>query len=74
MADGRVVEYDVGVVNARINGKERPTLCIFADPNTEPLIGVFTLEGFLLGIDPVNQELIPIIGRLKFVVEMSIEA
>lgn len=65
LADGRVVEYDIGALTARIDGKERPTLVIFGDPDTEPLLGVFTLEGFLLGVDPVNKPLIPVTGRLK---------
>lgn len=57
--------YDVGYCTAKINGKESLTLCIFGDPDTEPLLGVFTLEGLLLGVDPVNQELIPVVRRLK---------
>ena len=65
VADGRVVDYEIGAVTARIDGKERPTLAIFGDPDTEPLIGVFTLEGFLMAADPVNQTLIPVTGRLK---------
>jgi hypothetical protein len=33
----------------------------------EPLLGAFTLEGFGLGVDPVNRRLIPVPGLLKAV-------
>lgn len=65
LADGRVVEYDIGALTAKIDGKDAPTIVVFGDPGTEPLLGVFTLEGFLLAADPVNQILIPVTGRLK---------
>lgn len=65
LADGQVLELDVGTVTARIDGRERPTMCIVGDPGSEPLLGVVTLEMFLLGVDPVNQTLIPVVGRLK---------
>lgn len=65
LADGRILHYDLGSLSARIDGKERTTICIFGDPGTEPLIGSYTLEGFLLGVDLVNQALIPVTGRLK---------
>ena len=65
LADGRVVEYDICSLTAKIDDKERPTMVVFGDPGTWPLLGVFTLEGFLLAADPVNQILIPVTGRLK---------
>ncbi|MCX7137159.1 MAG: aspartyl protease family protein [Proteobacteria bacterium] len=65
VADGRIVNYDIGSVMTRINDEEQPTPCIFGEPDTEPLVGVVTLETFLLGVDPVNQTLIPVTGRLK---------
>ena len=64
LADGREVEYDVAWVRVRMNGRSQPSLCIFGDPGTEPLLGVFTLEGFGLGVDPVNQRLVPVRGYL----------
>lgn len=68
LADGRVREYEIGALTARIDGKERPILCIFGDPDAEPLVGVVTLETFLLGVDPINQTLIPTPGRLKGII------
>jgi len=38
---------------------------IFGDPESEPLLGTFTLEGFLLAADPVHRPLIPVPGLLK---------
>lgn len=67
LADGRTVEYGVAQVRTRIDGREWLTLCIFGEPETEPLLGVVTLEEFGLGVDPVNQQLIPVPGRLKLV-------
>jgi clan AA aspartic protease len=64
LADGREVEYDVAWVRIRLNGASQPSLCIFGEPGTEPLLGVFTLEAFGLGVDPVNGHLIPVRGYL----------
>lgn len=65
LADGRVVQYQIGPVTARINGEEMPTLCIFGDSGTEPLLGALTLEAFLLAADPHNKQLLPVTGHLK---------
>ena len=64
LADGRPVEYDMAQVRVRLDGRERFTICIFGDEGTEPLLGVYTLEGFGLGVDPVNRRLIPVPGYL----------
>lgn len=68
LADGRLMEYEIGSAIARLDGQELPTICVFGDADMEPLIGVVTLESFFLGVDPVNQTLIPVPGRLKVVV------
>ena len=65
LADGRQVMYGMVWVPVRIDGRVQPTLVIFGDEETEPLLGVFTLEGFGLGVDAVNQRLIPTPGLLK---------
>ena len=59
LADGSVVEDDVGLVHVRVEGIETPTLAIFAEENTPPVIGKYTLEGALLVVDPVRQRLAP---------------
>jgi hypothetical protein len=38
---------------------------VFGDRDSEPLLGVFTLEGFGLATDPVNRRLLPVPGLLK---------
>lgn len=65
LADGRAIDYDMIEALIRVNGETRTSPVIFGDPGTEPLLGVVTLEIFGLGVDPVNQELISIPGRLK---------
>jgi hypothetical protein len=35
---------------------------VFADPDDSVLLGSYTLEGFGLGVDPVNHRLIPVLG------------
>lgn len=65
LADGRALDYDIGPINARIDREEKPTLCIFGDEATEPLLGAMTLEAFLLAADPHNKRLVPVQGHLK---------
>lgn len=62
MADGRLVERDLGEVPLRIDGEVRTTTCIFADEGSPVLLGAVTLEQFLLAPDPVRKELIPVPG------------
>ncbi len=64
LADGREVTYDVAWVRIRIDGRTQPSLCVFGELGTQPLLGVFTLEAFGLGVDPVNRRLIPVRGLL----------
>jgi aspartyl protease family protein len=65
LADGRSVELDVGETSVRIGRRVRTTLVIFADNGVQPLLGAYTLEAFLLAIDPVNRRLVPVSGLLK---------
>ncbi len=59
LADGRRVPYGMAWAPVRLDGRTQPTLLVFGDDDTDPLLGVFTLEGFGLGVDAVNQRLIP---------------
>jgi hypothetical protein len=54
-------------VRVKLGERIQPTLAVFGDPGTEPILGAFTLEGFGLGVDPVNRRLIPVPGLLKAV-------
>lgn len=61
-ADGRVIEREMAVASARWNGQVLPTLVVFGDEGSEPLLGAYTLEGFGIAPDPVNRRLIPVRG------------
>lgn len=61
-ADGRIIERDMAVAMARWNGQVLPTLVVFGDEGSQPLLGAYTLEGFGLAPDPVNRRLISVRG------------
>lgn len=65
LADGRQVMYGIAWVRVRIDGRSQPTIAVFGDPGSEPLLGVFTLEGFGLAADPVDRRLVPVPALLK---------
>ena len=65
LADGREVWYDTGRIQLRIGARAEPTIVVFADPGSEPILGAFTLEAFLLAADPARQRLVPVPGLLK---------
>lgn len=60
LADGRVIEREIAVVAARLDGQTLPTLCVIGDDDSLPLLGSVTLEEFGLAADPVNQRLVPL--------------
>lgn len=66
LADGRERWYGIGWVYARVESRRaQPTIVVFGEPGSEALLGVFTLEGFGLAADPMNQRLIEVPGLLK---------
>ena len=65
MADGRIVEYDIGQARLGLNERELIAAVVFAPEDSSPLVGATTLELFGLGLDPVRQELMPVPGLLK---------
>ena len=65
LADNSLVEYPVGQVRMRLEGQELVVLAVFAAEDSDPLLGVTALETFGLGVDPINQRLIPIPALLK---------
>jgi len=60
VANGRVVELDMAWAVVRVEGQMTYTICVFGEPGTDALLGAFTLEGLGLGVDPVNQRLVPV--------------
>ena len=59
LADGRRLEREVGYALVRTAGAEAPDLIVFAEPGDLVLLGVHSLEGMNLKVDPVRKELVP---------------
>lgn len=64
LADKSVVTWDVGYVEVSVAERSTALLCAYGDSVAEPILGVTALELLNLAVDPVNQELIPVRGRL----------
>jgi predicted aspartyl protease len=62
LADGRSHLQRVGYMMVELEGLEGPTYVVFGENGAPPAIGAVTLEGFLLGVDPVAHTLVPIEG------------
>src|SRR2546428_7418202 len=60
LADGSKIERDCAQVGVRIDGSRLITVCVFGDEGSEPLLGAVTLEEMGLGVDPLNQRLVPV--------------
>ena len=60
-APGAVVRHVAA--GARLEGKQFITTVIFAEEGEPNLLGVITLEDALLAVDPVNNELIPVVAK-----------
>ena len=64
LANGQSVSLGMAWIRIRLGGREQPSLVIFGDPGSTVLLGAFPLEGFRLGVDAVNRQLIPAPGYL----------
>ena len=60
VADGRVIEMDIGEARLRLDGRERTVVVLFGADNARPLLGATTLEMFNLSVDLVHQRLVPV--------------
>ena len=58
LADGSREERPLAEIRLRINDVERTTICIFGSPDSQPLLGSYTLQGFGLAIDPATSTLV----------------
>ena len=65
LADNRLVEYDMGDIRLRLEGREHYVPVIFAADGAVPLVGMTTLEILRLGIDPVAEKLVPVTAFRK---------
>ena len=65
LAHERTVEYDVGQIRLKLDGRERIVLVVFGEDNASALLGATTLEVFNLAVDPVQRRLVPVPGLLK---------
>ena len=64
LADGRLVEKDVGQTWLQVDGQRIITPVVFGAEGEEPLLGAVTLESLLLSVDPVGQQLVPVPGLM----------
>lgn len=71
LGDGRSIDYDVGVALLRMDGRALPTLCVFGDVESQPVLGAVAMETFGLAPDPVSQTLIRVPGLLMPVLGQS---
>ena len=62
LANGQIIEREIAQTWVRYNGNSHITIVVFGDEGSSPLLGAYTLEGFLLAPDPVNQKLVPVRG------------
>ena len=60
LATGERVERELTIAQVRIGNETLPLLCVFGDEAGMPLLGAMVLEAFGLGVDPVNQRLVPV--------------
>ena len=65
LADDRQIEYPVGQARLRLEGRELVGLVVFAHEDAEPLLGATALEIFGMGVDPLEQRLIPLPARSR---------
>ena len=56
------VDSGLGRVRADLNGESEIIICVFGEPDGPSVIGALTLEVFLLGVNPVDQRLVPVEG------------
>lgn len=64
LANGTVIEKEGGVVQVEIDGAVLPTIAIYGDVGSEPLLGAVTMEEFSLAPDPLGQRLVPVVALL----------
>ncbi len=64
--DGRMMERDVGEAVAECMGERATTIVIFAEKGDREVLGMNTLEGLRLEVDPVTKQLRKVEAVLAF--------
>ncbi len=59
LADGRVLEREVGAALFTINGRTLAIPVAFGESGDQPVLGATTLEALGFAVDPVEQKLVP---------------
>lgn len=59
LADGTIVKRNLGHAMIEIDDERSPSTVVLGEKNDSALIGVITLEGMGLMVDPFNRRLIP---------------
>jgi predicted aspartyl protease len=62
LADRASHLQSLGEARVTIDGEDVVSLLVFGETNSPPAIGAYTLEGLLLGIDPVEKKLVRVEG------------
>ena len=52
--------FDIGPALIEIGDEQAPMLVVFGEPGSVPLLGSVALEQLFLGVDPVNERLVPV--------------
>ena len=60
LANGELIERDIGETAVRIDGRVRTSLVVFSDEDSRALLGTYTLEAFSIAADSVNGRLISV--------------
>jgi len=59
LEDGTLIQKGLTEAVVRLLGRTRHTLVVFGDETGPVLLGAYTLEGFTLGVDPMQRRLVP---------------
>ena len=58
LADGSVVQDQVGEMKIRIEEREATSMVLFGEEDSPILMGSYALEGVTLAVDPYNERLV----------------
>ena len=59
LADGQIVDIELGPAFVAVDGKRAPMLVSFSEDGAPILLGAYALEGLRLSVDPEGERLIP---------------